>query len=126
VLFRSYDYDLSTGGIANPHPAISVPPELGWPDGMTSDAEGMLWVAMWGGAKLTRWNPANGQLVAEIPIPAFNVSSCAFGGPDLTDLYITSARKGMNAESLAQYPFSGGLFRIRTGICGLPTFEFGV
>jgi sugar lactone lactonase YvrE len=121
----AYDYDLATGEIANPRPAISVPPEMGWPDGMTSDVEGMLWVALWGGAKLTRWNPATGQLVTEIPVPAFNVSSCAFGGPDLTDLYVTSACKGMNAEQLAKYPLSGGLFRIQANIQGMPTFEFG-
>jgi sugar lactone lactonase YvrE len=121
----AYNYNLATGEIANPHLAVSIPPELGWPDGMTSDAEGTLWVALWGGAKLTRWNPAAGHLVAEIPVPAFNVSSCAFGGPDLTDLYVTSARKGMNAEQLAKYPLSGGLFRIRTNIQGMPTFEFG-
>ena len=121
----AYDYDLASGGIDNPRPALSIPPKLGWPDGMTSDGEGMLWVALWAGAKLTRWNPLTGQLVAEIPIPAFNVSSCAFGGPDLTDLYITSARKGMDPEQLAKYPLTGGLFRVRTNIQGLPTFEFG-
>jgi sugar lactone lactonase YvrE len=124
-IVMAYDYDLVTGEIANPRPAVSVPPELGWPDGMTSDAEGMLWVAMWAGAKLTRWDPAKGSLVAEIPIPAFNVSSCAFGGPDLTDLYVTSARKGMDSESQAKYPLSGGLFRIQTNIQGMPAFEFG-
>jgi len=85
----------------------------------------MLWVAMWGGAKLTRWNPATGKLVEEIPFPALNVSSCAFGGPDLTDLYVTSARKEMNVAKLTKYPLSGGLFRIRTNIQGMPTFEFG-
>lgn len=121
----AYDYDLATGEIANPRLVVSVPPELGWPDGMTSDIEGMLWVALWGGAKLTRWNPATGQLVAEIPLPAFNVSSCAFGGPDLTDIYVTSARKGISAEQLAKYPLSGGVFCIRTNIRGMPTFEFG-
>jgi sugar lactone lactonase YvrE len=120
----AYDYDLTTGENANPRPAIFIPPEMGWPDGMTSDTEGMLWVALWGGAKLTRWNPATGQLVAEIPLPAFNVSSCTFGGPDLTDIYVTSARKGMSAAQLAEYPLSGGLFRIRTKIQGMPTFEF--
>jgi sugar lactone lactonase YvrE len=124
-LVMAFDYDLATGGIANPRPAISVPPGLGWPDGMTSDAEGMLWVAMWGGAKLTRWDTASGRLLENIPIPALNVSSCCFGGPDLTDLYITSARKGMHAEQLAKYPLSGGLFRIHTDIEGMPTFEFG-
>jgi sugar lactone lactonase YvrE len=91
---------------------------------MTSDLEGMLWVALWGGARLTRWNPAAGQLVAEIPIPAFNVTSCVFGGLDLTDLYVTSARKGLTTQQLAEYPLSGGLFRIQTGIQGMPTFEY--
>ena len=120
----AYDYDLVTGKLANPRPAISVPPALGWPDGMTSDREGMLWVAMWAGAKLTRWNPLTGRLVAEISFPAFNVSSCAFGGPDLTDLYVTTARKGMDRDQLADYPHSGGLFRIQTDIQGMPTFPF--
>jgi sugar lactone lactonase YvrE len=121
----AYDYDLASGMIASPRPAISVPPKLGWPDGMTSDTLGMLWVALWGGAKLTRWDPHTGQLLEEIPLPAWNISSCAFGGPDLTDLYITSARKGMSTEQLEKYPFSGGLIRICTNIQGMPTFEFG-
>jgi sugar lactone lactonase YvrE len=124
-IVMAYEYDLATGAIAAPRPAISVPPELGWPDGMTSDAEGMLWVAMWGGARLTRWDPATGRLLTQIPFPALNVSACAFGGPHLTDLYVTSARKDMTADQQAKYPLSGGLFRIRTGIRGLPTFEFG-
>lgn len=121
----AYDYDLGRGEIANPRPAISVPPELGWPDGMTSDTEGMVWVAMWGGAKLTRWDPSTGKLVTQIPLPALNVSSCVFGGPDLNIVYVTTARKGMNANQLVKYPLSGGLFRIQTNIQGLPTFEFG-
>jgi sugar lactone lactonase YvrE len=121
----AYDYDLAIGDIANPRPVVTVPPEMGWPDGMTSDTEGMLWVALWGGAKLTRWNPATGQTIAEIPFPALNVSSCCFGGPDLTDLYVTSACKEMNAEQLTKYPLSGGLFRIKTNIQGMPTFAFG-
>jgi len=120
----AYDYDLSTGAIAAPRLAVSVPPELGWPDGMTSDTQGKLWVAMWGGAKLTRWDPATGQLLEQIAFPAFNVSSCAFGGPDMTDLFVTTARKGMDPAQLARYPLSGGLFRLRTDIQGLPTFTF--
>ncbi|MBI4732961.1 MAG: SMP-30/gluconolactonase/LRE family protein, partial [Chloroflexi bacterium] len=118
-------YDLDTGGIDNPRPVVRVPPEMGWPDGMTSDAEGLLWIALWGGAKVTRWDPATGQMAAVYPIPALNVTSCIFGGPHLGDLYITSARKGMTAGQLADYPLTGGLFRIKTGTRGLPTFEFG-
>jgi len=121
----AFDYDLETGNIANPRPVVFIPPELGWPDGMTSDVEGMLWVAMWGGAKLTRWNPVTGQLLEAIPFPALNVTACVFGGVSLTDIYITSARKGMSAEQLVNYPLSGGLFRIRTKISGMPSFVFG-
>jgi sugar lactone lactonase YvrE len=124
-LVMAYDYDLETGDIANPRPVVRLPPELGWPDGMTSDQEGMLWIALWGGAKVTRWDPATGRMVAAHPVPALNVTSCIFSGPDLSDLYITSARKGMSAAQLAEYPLSGGLFRLKTEVCGLPTFEFG-
>jgi sugar lactone lactonase YvrE len=120
----AYDYDLDTGDIANPRPAIHVPADMGWPDGMTSDMDGMLWVAMWGGAKLTKWNPATGQLVEAYPLPALNVSACCFGGANLTDLYVTSARKGMSAAQLEEYPHSGGLFRFQPGVRGMPTFVF--
>ncbi|MEW6092866.1 MAG: SMP-30/gluconolactonase/LRE family protein [Chloroflexota bacterium] len=124
-LVTAFDYDLETGDIANPRPVVRVPPELGWPDGMTSDQEGMLWIALWGGAKVTRWDPATGRMAAAHPVPALNVTSCIFGGPDLSDLYITSARKGMTEAQVAEYPLSGGLFRLKTEVRGLPTFEFG-
>jgi sugar lactone lactonase YvrE len=121
----AYDYDMETGGIAHPRPVVRVPEEMGWPDGMTSDQEGMLWVAMWGGAKITRWNPVSGNCIQTIPLPARNVTSCVFGGAELSDLYITTARKGMTSEQLARQPLSGGLFRIKTEVKGIPTFEFG-
>jgi sugar lactone lactonase YvrE len=124
-IVMAYDYDLASGEIANPRPAVTVPPGMGWPDGMTSDAEGMLWVALWGGAKLSHWDPAAGRLLTEISFPAYNVSCCTFGGPDLNDLFVTTARKGMSVEQLAKYPLSGGLFRIHTKLQGMPTFEFG-
>jgi sugar lactone lactonase YvrE len=121
----AYDYNLDTGDISNPRQVVYIPNGMGWPDGMTSDMDCKLWIAMWEGAKLTRWDPADGQLLDVYPIPALNVSACCFGGPDLTDLYITSARKGMTEKQLEQYPLSGGLFRLRPDICGAPTFKFG-
>jgi sugar lactone lactonase YvrE len=124
-MVMAYDYDLDTGGIANPRPVVRLPEGMGWPDGMTSDTTGMLWIALWGGTRVTRWNPLTGLLMAEYPVPALNVTSCIFGGADLSDLYITSARKGMTEAQLAEYPLSGGLFRLHAGVCGLPTFEFG-
>lgn len=121
----AYDYHPETGEITRPRRVVSVPEEMGWPDGMTSDQEGMLWIAMWGGAKITRWDPVSGKCTNVIPVPALNVTSCIFGGANLNDLYITSARKGMTPEQLDRQPLSGGLFRLRTGVKGIPTFEFG-
>lgn len=121
----AYDYDLVTGEIANPRLVVEIPIGMGHPDGMTIDAEGRLWVAMWGGSAVTVWNPANGSLLARIPIPAKHVSSCTFGGPDLSELYVTSARQGLGRVHLAVRRASGGLFRIRTDAQGLPAHSFG-
>jgi sugar lactone lactonase YvrE len=121
---RAFDYDLETGVIANSRSAIYVPEAFGWPDGMTSDQQGNLWIAMWGGAQITKWNPNTGQLLEGIPVPAKNVSSCVFGGKDLNELYITSARKDLDEATLTRYPLTGGVFRIQTNVEGMPTFEF--
>jgi len=122
---KAFDYDLSTGQIANPRVAVAVPESLGWPDGMTSDTEGNLWIAMWSGASVTRWNPQTGQLLEQIPLPAKNVTSCVFGGDNLNELYVTSARVGLNKADLTAYRYSGSLMRVQTKVQGMPTFEFG-
>lgn len=121
---KAFDYDLDTGSIASPRVAISLPTSLGWPDGMTSDRQGNLWVAMWGGAQITKWNPYSGELLEQIPVPAMNVTSCVFGGKNLNELYITSARKGLDEDTLKRYPLTGGVFRLQTPVEGMPTFEF--
>ncbi len=121
----AYDYDLASGEIGNPRVAVSIPPRFGFPDGMTSDMQGRLWIALWGGAAISVWDPANGQLLETIPIPAKNVTACVFGGEHGTDLFVTSARKGLTPAVLAEYPLTGGLFRIQTGVEGMPTFVFG-
>ncbi|MDP1926215.1 MAG: SMP-30/gluconolactonase/LRE family protein, partial [Thiobacillus sp.] len=123
---KAFDYDAATGQIANPRLAFYVPESLGWPDGMTSDMDGNLWVAIWGGAQITKWNPNTGELLGQIPVPALHTSSCVFGGKDMNELYITSARKGMSAEDLKKYPLSGGLFKVVTNVVGMNTFEFNL
>ena len=122
---RAYDYDVKTGEIANRRRAFEVPKSLGWADGMTSDVEGNLWIAMWGGAQVTRWDPRTGQLLEQIPVPALQSSCPVFGGKDRNELYVTSARVGMSEENLTKYPLSGGLFKAVTKYEGMPTFEFG-
>ncbi len=121
---KVFDYDLGTGQIVNSRVAIHVPESLGWPDGMTSDTEGNLWIAMWGGAQVTRWDPNTGNLLEQVPVPALQTSSCVFGGRHMSDLYVTSARKAMSTADLVKYPLSGGLFKIQTEFEGISTFEF--
>ena len=120
----SFDYDLDTGAITNRHAAVTVPDELGHPDGMTIDAEGMLWVAHWGGRSINRWDPAGGGHLRAIPIPADHVSSCAFGGAELDTLYVTTARGGLSEEDLRTQPHAGGLFSVKPGVRGVAAFEF--
>ena len=121
---KAFDYDVEHGQIANPRVAFNIPESLGWPDGMTSDTEGNLWIAMWGGAQVTKWNPNSGKLLEQIPMPALQTSSCVFGGRDMNELYVTSARVGMSETDLKKYPLSGGLFKVSTNVVGMPTFEF--
>lgn len=122
---KAFDYDLTTGTPANMRVVIRLDEALGWPDGMTSDMDGNLWIAMWGGAQVTKWNPDTGELLAQIPVPALHTSSCVFGGRDMNELYITSARTGMSDRDLLNYPLSGGLFKVVTNTTGMQTFEFG-
>ncbi|WP_078548607.1 SMP-30/gluconolactonase/LRE family protein [Litchfieldia alkalitelluris] len=119
-----YDYDLETGEIQNKIDIITIPKSQGMPDGMTIDSEGMLWIAHWGGARVSRWNPSTGEQVDSIVIPALNVTSCTFGGKELNELFITTARVGMNENELREYPLSGSVFKIKTEIKGMITNSF--
>ncbi len=120
----SFDYDLASGDIENRKTVIEVPESMGYPDGMTIDAQGKLWVALFEGAAVSRWDPDGGRLIDSYPIPAKNVTSCAFGGENLDELYVTTARFLMTAEDLKAYPYSGGLFRLKLKTRGIPCFEF--
>jgi sugar lactone lactonase YvrE len=120
----AFDFDPQRGAIANRRPAVEIPEDLGWPDGMAIDAEDKLWIAQWGGACVARFDPASGALLGKVEVPAKQVTSCAFGGPDLDELYITTARKGLDEPALAQQPLAGGLFKARPGVVGVESFEF--
>lgn len=121
---KAFDYDLASGKIANPRAAIQVSKALGFPDGMTADTQGNLWIAMWGGAQVTKWNPKTGALLDRIPVPALQPSCPVFGGKDMNELYVTSARVGMDEAQLNEYPLSGGVFKIETDVAGMETFVF--
>lgn len=119
-----FDYDLATGNIRNPRLVLSFREEHGVPDGMTTDEEGMLWIAHWDGGQVSRWDPRTGEMVQSIAIPAPRVTSCVFGGQDRRDLFITTARIRLDEQTLLQYPQSGGVFRVRTSVKGMRTYPF--
>ena len=122
---RAYDYDVETGGIANERVAFRVPREVGLPDGMAIDAEGMLWIAHYDGGKVCRWHPGRGEILQTIELPVSKVTSCAFGGRDLDTLYVTSGSLGLTDEERAREPHAGGLFAARPGCRGVQQFQFG-
>lgn len=117
----AFDYDLGTGNITQRRVAFTVPADQGRPDGMTLDAEGMLWIAHWEGWRVTRWDPLTGRLLQTIQVPVARVTSCAFGGPNLDQLFITTAQP---AKPDPAQPNAGGVFVARPGVCGLPAFEY--
>jgi sugar lactone lactonase YvrE len=120
----AFDYDLDTGQISNTRVIIHFQKTFGWPDGMTSDTDGNLWIAMWGGARVTQWKP-DGTLLAQFGVAAKNVTSCVFGGARMNELFMTTALVGMDAAGLRKYPQAGGVFRMETNVTGMPTYEFG-
>ena len=119
----AFDYDVTSGAASNRRPHVETPRSWGLPDGMTVDEEGFLWVAFWGGSALRRLAP-DGRVDATVRFPVTQVTSCTFGGPDLADLFVTSARSGLTDAALSEQPLAGGLFRLRPGVHGLPSPPF--
>jgi len=109
---KSYLFNKATGEIYFEKIAVHIPAEMGMPDGMTIDADGKLWVALWGGGAVCRYDPVNGALLDLVAIPAVNITSCQFVGENLDRLMVTSAREGMSDEQLLQFPESGNVFII--------------
>lgn len=122
---RRFDYDPLTGAIAQPSVVADFSEAAGSPDGMCLDEQGMLWVALWGGGAVVRIDPASGRELCRVEVPATNVTSCAFGGDALDELYITTARIGLSETALAAEPLAGSLFRIRVPFRGVPAPRFG-
>jgi sugar lactone lactonase YvrE len=115
----AYDFDVKQGKISNRRIFAEVPSEDGMPDGLTVDSEGYIWNAHWGGWRVTRYDP-EGKIESAIKLPVKNVTSCIFGGNDLGDLFITTARYLLNEDELKEQPQAGDVFRVRPGVKGLP------
>jgi sugar lactone lactonase YvrE len=120
----AYDYDAATGNIENRRNFVHTPDERdGYPDGLTVDSHGFVWSACWSGWRVVRYDP-EGNMEREIRLPVSLVTACTFGGPDLTDLYITSAWTGLSEEERQRQPRAGDLFVLRTGIRGIEEPEY--
>jgi len=119
----AFDYDPDTGSVRARRRLIDVPERDGAPDGLTLDEEGCLWLALWGGSGVSRYTP-DGRLDLVVDVPTEHVTSCTFGGHDLSDLFVTSAREGLDAPVLAGQPHAGAVFHCRPGAKGLPPARF--
>lgn len=114
----AFDFEPQSGSVSNRRRLVELPRAWGLPDGMTVDEEGLLWVAFWEGSAIRRLAP-DGRLASVVEMPVSLVTSCTFGGDDLSDLYVTSARTGLSDAQLRTEPNAGGLFRLRPGVRGL-------
>jgi sugar lactone lactonase YvrE len=115
---QAFEYDLDSGDIGEARVIINFDAAQGTPDGMTIDAAGNLWVAMWAGGKVLNISQS-GEIIGEIIVPVDQVTSVAFGGIDLSTLYITTARYLMSEPQLQEQPLAGSLFKANVGVSGL-------
>lgn len=119
----AYDFDKQLSSLSRRRVFVEVSEDDGMPDGLIIDSEGFLWSAHWQGYRLTRYDP-NGSVERVIPVPVPTPTCMAFGGREMTTLYITSAKKGLSEQQLEAYPESGNLFMVETDIRGREEFEF--
>ena len=119
-----YDFDLASGTLAHRRPFVELAEHEGIPDGLTVDAEGFVWIALFDGWSLVRYDP-EGRVALRVPLPVPRPTSCCFGGPGLRTLYVTSASVRLPEPVLAEAPLSGALFACEPGVTGLPATPFG-
>lgn len=103
--------------------SVFAKPQAGAPDGATVDSEGRYWSALWGGGRLAVYSP-DGDALSAVELPAPQPTCPAFGGPDMNLIFVTSAREGLDGQSLSAFPKSGGLFVLRTNARGLPGYRY--
>jgi sugar lactone lactonase YvrE len=115
----AYDYD-PVQGLVGRRTFVRIAVEEGSPDGLTVDADGRVWVAIWAGGQVRCYAP-DGQLEAVVEVPAHQTTSCTFGGPDRRDLYVTTSRRGLGKSAEAG---AGAVFAVRPGATGQPVLPF--
>lgn len=118
-----FDHDPSTGAVTGRRPFARIDSADGAPDGLTVDADGGVWVALFGGGQVRRYSP-DGRLDVVVPLPVTNVTSLTFGGPDYADLFVTTARHNLDAAQLDAQPLAGAVFVLQPGVRGRPAGRF--
>lgn len=119
----AFDFDPAAGALDAPRRLTKPGAIPGWPDGLAVDADGFLWNARWDGGCVARFAP-DGRLDRVVDLPVTRPTSCAFGGPRLDRLFVTSARIGLDAAALADQPQAGSLFALDVGVAGAPVGSF--
>lgn len=120
----AYDFDEEAGEISGRRVFADLSSGDAFPDGLAVDAEGGVWSAQFAGGCIIRFAP-DGRETRRVAVPVARPTSCAFGGADRRDLFITTASAGMEEEELDRAPESGDLFGVRVGVSGLPLHRFG-
>jgi sugar lactone lactonase YvrE len=111
-------YDPEQGAVTSRTTAFDLAGWSGRPDGMAMDAEGCLWIAFWRGGAVRRFD-LNGRLLAQVPLPVLRSTSCCFGGDDLRDLYVTTARQSLREVPYDVEPLAGAVLRLRVDVPGV-------
>ncbi len=119
-VLEAFDFDFAAGTISGRRPVVSIEPGVGHPDGLTVDADGCIWVALWDGSVVRKYTP-DGELAGVVDVPAARPTSCAFGGPEQDVLYITTARTDPGRLRRSN---GGDIFAVSTGSRGFPSHPF--
>ncbi|XP_027132245.1 regucalcin isoform X1 [Larimichthys crocea] len=121
----AFDYDSHSGQIGNRRVVYRMEEGEGLPDGMTLDVDDRLWVACYNGGRVINIDPATGVRLQTVSLPVMKTTSCCFGGPDFSDLYVTSASLGLDQSEKRQQPLAGDTFRVTgLGVKGRPSNSF--
>ncbi len=121
---RAFGFDLAAGALGGEHDLIRFAPGDGTADGLVVDADGCLWIAMWGAGCVRRYS-ARGGLLGVYPVPASQPTCPCFGGPELDELFLSTAWEGLDREQRSAEPLAGRLLRARPGVRGLAVAAYG-